>query len=138
MEPSSTVRGVNRPVPTGYPGHSGDTCPISCNIRPLTTKERSMIQTFPEYFKLEGSKTELEQIIGNAVPVKLAEYVATRLKEYLFLKGIISEYEVKERSVQFPSTPKYQRRFATLRSLRKGSQENTSPFWASNKKVVIL
>ncbi|MFA6566891.1 MAG: DNA (cytosine-5-)-methyltransferase [Victivallales bacterium] len=137
-EPSSTVRGVNRPVPTGYPGHSGDTCPITYNIRPLTTKERSMVQTFPEYFKLEGSKTELEQIIGNAVPVKLAEYVATRLKEYLFLKGIISELEVKERSIQFPSTPKYQRRLATLRSIHKESQKNTSPFWASNENVAIL
>jgi DNA (cytosine-5)-methyltransferase 1 len=87
-EPSPTVRGVNRPVPTGYPGHPGDTCPIGPGLRPLTTKERSLIQTFPNSFKLEGAKTEIEQIIGNAVPVKLAEYVALRLKEYLFRKGL--------------------------------------------------
>ena len=46
-------------------------------VRPLTTIERSLIQTFPSSFKFKGTKTNLEQIIGNAVPVKLAQYVAT-------------------------------------------------------------
>ncbi len=86
-EPSPTVRGVNRPVPKGYPGHPGDARRMDKNIRPLTTKERSLIQTFPRSFKLAGAKTHLEQIIGNAVPVRLAEYVATRLKEYVLKKG---------------------------------------------------
>jgi DNA (cytosine-5)-methyltransferase 1 len=52
-------------------------------VRPLTTKERSLIQTFPEHFILNGTKTDLEQIIGNAVPVKLAEFVAKCIKEYI-------------------------------------------------------
>jgi DNA (cytosine-5)-methyltransferase 1 len=82
-EPSPTIRGVNRPVPKGYPGHKGDTTDISKNIRSLTTRERSMIQTFPENFILEGSKTEVEQVLGNAVPVKLAQYVAECINEYL-------------------------------------------------------
>ena len=47
-EPSPTVRGVNRPIPNGYPGHPGDAAPVTTkNLRPLTTKERSLIQTFP-------------------------------------------------------------------------------------------
>ena len=75
-EPSPTVRGVNRPIPRNYRIHPGDTAPISMNVRPLTTIERSYIQTFPRDFVFEGSKTDLEQMIGNAVPVKLAEYVA--------------------------------------------------------------
>lgn len=78
-EPSPTIRGVNRPIPSGYPGHHGDTSPINAKVRPLTTKERSMIQTFPEDFDLEGNKSDIEQIIGNAVPIKLAEYVACRM-----------------------------------------------------------
>lgn len=82
-EPSPTVRGVNRPVPEGYPGHPGDTAPLTKRIRPLTTRERCMIQTFPDNLILEGSKTDLEQIIGNAVPVKLAEYVAVHLKKHI-------------------------------------------------------
>lgn len=81
-EPAPTMRGVNRPVPKGYPGHPNDACPISDEVRALTTLERSLIQTFPVTFKWCGNKTDMEQMIGNAVPVKLAEYVASKLKEY--------------------------------------------------------
>ena len=45
--------------------------------------ERSYIQTFPKTFVLNGSKTNLEQVIGNAVPVKLGEFVARALNEYI-------------------------------------------------------
>lgn len=82
-EPSPTVRGVNRPMPKGYEIHDNDPIKSKEGIRALTTIERSYIQTFPKTFKFEGSKTELEQMIGNAVPVKLAEYVATSIKKYL-------------------------------------------------------
>ena len=82
-EPSPTVRGVNRPLPKGYKGHPTDSAPISKDIRPLTTIERSYIQTFPKNFVWRGSKTALEQLIGNAVPVKLAEFVGKCLKEYI-------------------------------------------------------
>lgn len=82
-EPSPTIRGVNRPVPSGYTGHPNDAARIDEKIRPLTTIERAMVQTFPENFVWEGSKTNLEQLIGNAVPVKLAEYVSNCIKEYI-------------------------------------------------------
>lgn len=82
-EPSPTIRGVNRPIPKGYTRHEGDPVEISDKIRPLTTKERSLIQTFPKDFIFKGSKTDLEQIIGNAVPVKLGEYVANCINEYI-------------------------------------------------------
>lgn len=82
-EPSPTIRGVNRPVPSGYPGHPGDATPVFKGLRALTTRERAMIQTFPSDWVLEGNKSDLEQIIGNAVPVKLAEFVGECLMEYL-------------------------------------------------------
>lgn len=82
-EPSPTIRGVNRPIPKGYTRHEGDPVEISDKVRPLTTKERSLIQTFPKDFIFNGSKTDLEQIIGNAVPVKLGEYVANCINEYM-------------------------------------------------------
>lgn len=81
-EPAMTIRGVDRPVPKGYKGHPGDPVPLNDKIRTLTYEERSWIQTFPKTFIWEGSKTNLNQMIGNAVPVKLAEYVANCLKEY--------------------------------------------------------
>lgn len=81
-EPSSTIRGVNRPIPANYQHHPADKADITDGVRCLTTKERSYIQTFPESFKFVGSKTEMEQAIGNAVPVKLAEYVAKCIIAY--------------------------------------------------------
>ncbi|MBC3789181.1 DNA cytosine methyltransferase, partial [Spirosoma utsteinense] len=46
------------------------------------------IQTFPKNFKFFGNKTELEQMIGNAVPVELAKFVAIALKRYIADKGV--------------------------------------------------
>ncbi len=82
-EPSPTIRGVNRPLPAGYPGHQGDTSKDLEKIRPLTTIERSYVQTFPESFKFSGTKTDLEQMIANAVPVRLGELVARCLSQYM-------------------------------------------------------
>jgi len=82
-EPSPTIRGVNRPLPKGYKKHDGDLCEPSINIRPLTTLERSYIQTFPESFKWSGTKTCVEQMIGNAVPVNLGKYVAECILQYI-------------------------------------------------------
>ena len=64
-----------------------DPVPLTPGIRSLTPQERSWIQTFPKDFIWEGSKTNLNQAIGNAVPVKLGEYIANSIKEY------ISEHE---------------------------------------------
>jgi len=74
-EPAPTMRGVNRPVPAGYPGHPGDAGKKSKQLRPLTAVERGRVQTFPQTFKWIGTKTDIEQMIGNAVPVQLARYV---------------------------------------------------------------
>lgn len=82
-EPSPTVRGVNRPIPPNYTIHSNDATDDISKVRPLTTLERARIQTFPKSFKFSGNKTDLEQMIGNAVPVDLAKYVATHLLNYI-------------------------------------------------------
>ena len=81
-EPSPTIRGVNRPIPKNYRKHDGDACDVNEKVRPLTTLERSYIQTFPKDFKFFGTKTDLEQMIGNAVPVNLATFVGNCIKEY--------------------------------------------------------
>lgn len=82
-EPSPTIRGVNRPMPDGYKVHTNDPVPTKEGIRALTTVERSYIQTFPQDFRFAGSKTNIEQMIGNAVPVNLASYVANSISKYL-------------------------------------------------------
>jgi len=92
-EPSATIRGVNRPIPQGYKKHHGDKAdPSDGEVRELTTKERSYIQTFPEEFVFEGKKTDIEQAIGNAVPVKLAEFVARRIVEYSLQQSEVNKW----------------------------------------------
>lgn len=103
-EPSPTVRGVNRPLPPGYKKHTGDPkCIDLSEIRPLTTIERSYLQTFPKNFKFSGTKTNLEQMIGNAVPVNLAKFIAAGILEYC------DSREPKPEKVQslFPLTNKF-------------------------------
>ncbi len=81
-EPSPTIRGVNRPIPSSYSFHDGDATKDITKVRALTSLERARIQTFPKDFIFIGTKTDLEQIIGNAVPVKLAEFVAKNILLY--------------------------------------------------------
>lgn len=86
-EPSPTIRGVNRPMPENYVFHQGDRSKDR-NIRALTYQERAQIQTFPnEYIWPDISKHDLDQLIGNAVPVKFAEMLALVIKEHIELKG---------------------------------------------------
>jgi DNA (cytosine-5)-methyltransferase 1 len=106
-EPSPTIRGVNRPIPRGYPGHEGDTVAISESLRCLTTQERARIQTFPATFKLPGCKTDVEQVLGNAVPVKLAEYVAKHLAAYIAQLDVPCELGVAYQNQLFEPRKRY-------------------------------
>ena len=80
-----TIRAVDRPIPIGYKGNANDSAPLHM-ARCLTPKERSYIQTFPESFKFDGSKTDLQTMIGNAVPVNLAKYVGAALMRFIKAK----------------------------------------------------
>lgn len=95
-EPSPTIRGVNRPMPAGYQLHPTDPVKSLEGIRPLTTLERSMIQTFPKDFRFLGSKTDMEQMIGNAVPVNLARYVGECIMAYLGIEKPVNYEELQK------------------------------------------
>ncbi len=49
--------------------------------RPLTIRECARLQTFPDDFVFGGTQSEKIQMIGNAVPILLAQCIATTLKE---------------------------------------------------------
>lgn len=87
-EPAPTMRGINRPRPTSYVPHKSDSS-TSSNIRALSFKERALLQTFPPTFKWEAisNSTEIEQMIGNAVPVELAHRIGLYLKSYIDSKS---------------------------------------------------
>lgn len=82
-EPCCTIRSVNRPIPSNYKLHPADKTKDLTMVRSLTTKERSYIQTFPKSFQFSGIKSAIEQAIGNAVPVKMAEYIGSHIMEYM-------------------------------------------------------
>lgn len=51
--------------------------------RPLNVREYARIQTFPDSYIFAGGLGAQYKQIGNAVPVKLAEAMATQIKKYL-------------------------------------------------------
>jgi DNA (cytosine-5)-methyltransferase 1 len=55
-EPCQTIRGVDRPIPPGYPGHPSDPVEIGPQVRALTIEERSYVQTSPGDFVFQGNK----------------------------------------------------------------------------------
>lgn len=58
-----------------------------------------MIQTFPKDFKFLGNKTDMEQMIGNAVPVNLARYIGECIMAYL---GIEKPVDYEELQKDYP------------------------------------
>lgn len=51
--------------------------------RALTNRELARIQSFPDGFIFYGSSISVQQQIGNAVPPKLANAIAKKVKEFL-------------------------------------------------------
>ena len=51
--------------------------------RALTCRELARLQTFPDSFVFLGNAGKVQQQIGNAVPVLLANKIALQVKEVL-------------------------------------------------------
>ena len=51
--------------------------------RRLSWREVAAIQTFPQDIEFYGDLTSIYKQIGNAVPVRLAEFVAHHIRPYL-------------------------------------------------------
>lgn len=79
-EPSPTVRTTNRPVAPGYRPHPDDPAP-SAGVRALTPRERARIQTLPLSHSFEGTRTDIDTMVANAVPTKLAAHIARAIME---------------------------------------------------------
>lgn len=87
-EVAPTIRGVNRPRPATYVHHENDAVAEAdmAGINKLTLRQRATIQTFPQNFvfdDLDIALCDLEQMVGNAVPVCLAQFVANCLQRYI-------------------------------------------------------
>ena len=87
-EVAPTIRGVNRPRPAQYNRNPNDAVPEEEveNTNRLTLQQRAIIQTFPQDYQFENlgiTRGDLEQMVGNAVPVALAQFVAGHLYQHI-------------------------------------------------------
>ena len=57
--------------------------PTTDNVRSITIREAARIQSFPDDYFFEGSRSSAFKQIGNAVPVVLAEKIALEIKKIL-------------------------------------------------------
>jgi DNA (cytosine-5)-methyltransferase 1 len=57
--------------------------PTLDNVRSITIREAARIQSFPDDFFFEGSRSAAFKQIGNAVPVVLAEKIGQKIKQLL-------------------------------------------------------
>ncbi len=71
----------------GVPGGENTVLYPDGELRYFTVRESARIQTFPDNFIFSSSWTETMRQLGNAVPVRLAQAVATSIKSCLETKG---------------------------------------------------
>lgn len=69
----------------GVPGGENMMVMDSGDVRYFTAREAARLQTFPDGYKFHGAWSEIMRQLGNAVPVRLANIVASSVAEKLAL-----------------------------------------------------
>lgn len=85
----------------GVPGGENMLVRDDGSVRYFTVRESARIQTFPDGFRFHGSWTETMRQLGNAVPVLLAQRVASSVAEALLvaeLNSLESQTQIKGRA----------------------------------------
>lgn len=90
-EPAATIRSTNRPIPPKYRLHENDASDTLEGIRPLTPQERARIQTFARTFAFKGTRTDIDTMVANAVPVELARRVGETITLYERTRGLTDD-----------------------------------------------
>lgn len=69
--------------------------PFHWRNRRLTTTELCRLQTFPEGLRFDGSRSEVQRLLGNAVPSLLAEVLAWEIRRQLLgVRGKPRKYKL--------------------------------------------
>lgn len=75
----------------GVPGGENMLVRESGEVRYFTVRESARIQTFPDGYRFHGGWGETMRQLGNAVPVLLAQQVASSIAEKLLTAEIVSQ-----------------------------------------------
>lgn len=59
--------------------------PFHWDNRKLTTREMCRLQTFPDQLRFDCGRTQVQKMLGNAVPSLLAEILAREMRKQFFL-----------------------------------------------------
>lgn len=82
-EPAKTLKAGDH----GVPGGENTVLFPNGELRYFTVRESARLQTFPDEFEFSGSWTETMRQLGNAVPVRLANVVASSIRKCLESKS---------------------------------------------------
>ncbi len=82
-EPAATIRSTNRPIPPKYKSHPLDSAPVK-DAQLLTPIQRARLQTFSSKFQFDRDlfQHEIDLMVANAVPVRLAECVGSAIGDF--------------------------------------------------------
>lgn len=80
-EPAKTLKAGDH----GVPGGENMLTRLDGSVRYFTVREAARLQTFPDDYIFCGAWSEAMRQLGNAVPVRLAEVVATSVAKILLL-----------------------------------------------------
>jgi DNA (cytosine-5)-methyltransferase 1 len=78
-EPAKTLKAGDH----GVPGGENMLAHTDGRVRYFTVRESARLQTFPDEFVFHGPWSEAMRQLGNAVPVRLAEAIASSVFEHL-------------------------------------------------------
>lgn len=83
-EPAKTLKAGDH----GVPGGENMLRRTDGSVRYFSVRETARLQTFPDDFLFHGSWTETMRQLGNAVPVSLAQIVASSIRDRLKRHGL--------------------------------------------------
>lgn len=92
-KPSKTIKAGAH----GVPGGENMLRFADGSLRYMTVHEAKLIQTFPPDYRITGSWGEAMRQIGNAVPVKLAQCVGSRLRQVLVEDSKRRNFDYKQK-----------------------------------------
>jgi len=87
----------------GVPGGENMLRNADGSVRYLSVREAARLQTFPDRYALHGPWSEAMRQLGNAVPVLLAQTVASTVHEHLSLADVRSSASTLPRKIRIAS-----------------------------------